>query len=71
MPRFLHTADWQLGLRLNYVPGDHGASLRRQRFQTVERIAEVALIDTLASETRRQGRLTEMAAETPASEPCF
>ena len=42
MPRFLHTADWQLGLRLNYVPGDHGASLRRQRFQTVERIAEVA-----------------------------
>jgi len=42
MPRFLHTADWQLGLRLNYVPGDHGASLRRQRFQTVERIAEIA-----------------------------
>ena len=42
MPRFLHTADWQLGLRLNYVPGDSGASLRRQRFQTVERIAEIA-----------------------------
>ena len=42
MPRFLHTADWQLGLRLNYVAGDSGASLRRQRFQTVERIAEVA-----------------------------
>ncbi len=42
MPRFLHTADWQLGLRLNYITGDKGAELRRQRFRTVERIAEVA-----------------------------
>jgi DNA repair exonuclease SbcCD nuclease subunit len=39
--RFLHTSDWQLGLKLNFVPGEAGARLRAQRFDTVRRIAEV------------------------------
>ena len=42
MPRILHTADWQLGLRLAFVPGDAGARLRRQRFDTVEAIGRLA-----------------------------
>ena len=40
--RFLHTADWQLGLKLAFVPGDAGAVARFQRFEVVERIASVA-----------------------------
>jgi DNA repair exonuclease SbcCD nuclease subunit len=40
--RFLHTADWQLGLKLAFVPGDKGAYLRRVRFDTVRAIADVA-----------------------------
>lgn len=40
--RLLHTADWQLGLKLTFVPGDKGAWTRRARFDTVRRIAEVA-----------------------------
>jgi DNA repair exonuclease SbcCD nuclease subunit len=40
--RVLHTADWQLGLRLNFVAGDAGARLRAQRFETVRRIAALA-----------------------------
>ena len=42
MTRILHTADWQLGLRLNFVPGEAGARLRAERFATIERIAELA-----------------------------
>ncbi|MCP5150374.1 MAG: DNA repair exonuclease [Chromatiales bacterium] len=42
MIRILHTADWQLGLRLNFVPGEAGARLRAERFATVERIADLA-----------------------------
>jgi DNA repair exonuclease SbcCD nuclease subunit len=40
--RFLHTADWQLGLRLNFVHGDAGARLRAERFEVVRRIAALA-----------------------------
>jgi hypothetical protein len=40
--RFLHTADWQLGLRLAFVPGDKGAYLRRVRFETVRALAALA-----------------------------
>lgn len=40
--KLLHTADWQLGLRLNFVPGDAGARLRAQRFDTVRGIADLA-----------------------------
>jgi len=40
--RLLHTADWQLGLRLNFVGGDAAVRLRAQRFGTVRRIGELA-----------------------------
>ena len=40
--RFVHTADWQIGLRANHVPGDHGAAVRLARYDTVKRIADVA-----------------------------
>lgn len=40
--RLLHTADWQLGLRLNFVGGEKAAVLRGQRFDTVRRIGELA-----------------------------
>lgn len=40
--RFLHTADWQLGLAAGHVPGDAGAIVRRERMQTIRRIGEVA-----------------------------
>lgn len=40
--RFLHTADWQLGLRARYIPGDAGADVRNARLRTVRRIGELA-----------------------------
>lgn len=40
--RLLHTADWQLGLKLRFVPGDRGAKARLERFEVVRRIAAVA-----------------------------
>jgi DNA repair exonuclease SbcCD nuclease subunit len=40
--RLLHTSDWQLGLRLNFVGGDDAVRLRTQRFDTVRRIGELA-----------------------------
>jgi DNA repair exonuclease SbcCD nuclease subunit len=40
--RFLHTADWQLGLRVNFIPGDAGAVVRNERFSTIRRIGDVA-----------------------------
>lgn len=40
--KILHTADWQLGLRLNFVGGDAAVRLRAQRFDTVRRIAAIA-----------------------------
>ncbi len=42
MLRFLHTADWQLGLKLAFVAGDAGAVARFQRFEVVRRIAAIA-----------------------------
>lgn len=42
MIRFLHTADWQLGLKLAFVAGDRGARARLERFAVVERIARLA-----------------------------
>lgn len=39
---FVHTADWQIGLRANHVPGDHGAAVRLARLTAVKRIADVA-----------------------------
>ncbi|MBL4844680.1 MAG: DNA repair exonuclease [Planctomycetes bacterium] len=40
--RFIHTADWQLGLRVRFIPGDAGAIVRNARLQTIRRIGEVA-----------------------------
>lgn len=40
--RFIHTADWQLGLKLRYLPPERAAQLRLLRFQVVRAIAEVA-----------------------------
>jgi DNA repair exonuclease SbcCD nuclease subunit len=40
--RFIHTADWQLGLKLRYIDPERAAQLRLLRFQTVRAIAEVA-----------------------------
>ena len=40
--RFIHTADWQLGLRARFVPGDAGAIVRAARLRTVRRIGDVA-----------------------------
>jgi DNA repair exonuclease SbcCD nuclease subunit len=40
--RFLHTADWQLGLKLAFIPGDHGAIARHERFEVVRRIGAIA-----------------------------
>jgi DNA repair exonuclease SbcCD nuclease subunit len=40
--RFLHTADWQLGLKLAFVTGDAGAVARFQRFEVVRRLAGIA-----------------------------
>ncbi len=42
MIRFLHTADWQLGLKLAFIGGDRGAIARVERFEAVRRIARVA-----------------------------
>lgn len=42
MLRFIHTSDWQLGAAFGQIPGDAGAMLRAQRFDTLGRIAEVA-----------------------------
>jgi DNA repair exonuclease SbcCD nuclease subunit len=40
--KLLHTSDWQLGLRLNFVGGDAAVRLRAQRFDTVRHIGRLA-----------------------------
>jgi DNA repair exonuclease SbcCD nuclease subunit len=40
--RFIHTADWQLGLKLRYLQPERAAQLRLIRFQTVRAIAALA-----------------------------
>lgn len=42
MIRILHTADWQLGLKLRYLRPERAAQLRLLRFQTVRAIARLA-----------------------------
>ncbi len=39
---FIHTSDWQLGLKLTYIPGDAGAQARLLRYQAVRAIADLA-----------------------------
>lgn len=40
--RFIHTADWQLGLKLRYLNPERAAQLRLLRFQTVRAIGRLA-----------------------------
>jgi DNA repair exonuclease SbcCD nuclease subunit len=40
--RFIHRADWQLGLKLRHLQPERAARLRLMRFQTVRAIARVA-----------------------------
>ncbi len=40
--RFIHTSDWQLGLKLAYIPQRDRARALEARFQAVERIAALA-----------------------------
>ena len=49
--RFIHTADWQLGLKLRYLSPERAAQLRLLRFQTVRAIG------ALAREVRADGVL--------------
>lgn len=42
MPRFLHTADWQIGRQYLQFPADDAALLAEARFAAVERIAALA-----------------------------
>ncbi len=40
--KFIHTADWQLGLKLRYLDPERAAQMRLLRFQTIEKIADLA-----------------------------
>lgn len=40
--KFIHTADWQLGLKLRYLSPERAAQMRLLRFQSIARIAEEA-----------------------------
>lgn len=42
MPRFLHTADWQIGRQYSRFAPDDAAALAEARFTTVERLARLA-----------------------------
>ncbi len=42
MIKFIHTADWQLGLRVRYIPGDAGAIVRDARLRSVRNIGHLA-----------------------------
>ncbi len=42
MVRFIHSADWQLGLRVGYIPGDAGAVVRDARLRSVRALGELA-----------------------------
>ncbi len=40
--RFIHTADWQLGLRAHFIPGENGAAVREARLRSVQKIGALA-----------------------------
>lgn len=40
--KLIHTADWQIGTRYDFIPGDAGALLRQQRLKTIEQVARLA-----------------------------
>ncbi|WP_308368040.1 MULTISPECIES: DNA repair exonuclease [unclassified Microbulbifer] len=45
MPRFLHTADWQIGRQYGRFAEEDAAVLSDARFKTVERLAELAVAE--------------------------
>lgn len=42
MVRFIHTADWQLGMQAHFLPDEARARFAQDRFDAVRRIAELA-----------------------------
>ncbi|KPQ29697.1 MAG: DNA repair exonuclease [Marinobacter excellens HL-55] len=42
MPRFLHTADWQMGRSYSRFDSEDGAALVEARFQAIEKLAQLA-----------------------------
>lgn len=44
MPRFLHTADWQIGKLFGQFESDEAALLAEERFAAVERLAQLAAL---------------------------
>lgn len=42
MPRFLHTADWQIGRQYGSLPPDNAVPLAQARYAAVERLAQLA-----------------------------
>ena len=42
MIRFIHSADLQLGMPFNWVPGDRGAQLRSWRFEAIDSLLDLA-----------------------------
>jgi DNA repair exonuclease SbcCD nuclease subunit len=48
MVRFIHTADWHLGMRAHFLPDEARARFAQDRFGAVTRIAELAQEDSCA-----------------------
>src|SRR5690554_450401 len=42
MPRFLHTADWQMGRTYSRFDTEDGAALVEARFEAIEKLAQLA-----------------------------
>lgn len=47
MPKFIHTADWQIGRQYDRFGPDEGALLAEARIQAVERIAKLAVDESV------------------------
>ena len=71
--RFLHTADWQLGLKLAFVAGDAGAVARfqKQNGLDIDGVVDAATRRRLGltGEPGRQTYLIDSGASSSASSP--
>ncbi len=47
MPRFLHSADWQIGKQFGQFEPDEAALLAEERFAVVERLAQLATVQAV------------------------
>jgi DNA repair exonuclease SbcCD nuclease subunit len=43
MVKFIHTADWHLGMQAHFLPEEARARFAQDRFDAVRRIAELAV----------------------------